>query len=101
MADVAAIAELRRLINEPTSAALFRVPGVGNVTTIAPNPWTTNTTTATVPTHWYRAQTYQLLSPGLDRTYGPGGPIAINGREVRYPGDVEARQPEEDNVGMR
>ena len=63
-----------------------------------PNPWTNGPSTGRPP-RWFRPQSYQLLSAGLDRRYGPGGELEIRDGAAVYPGG--GRQAEEDNVGLR
>lgn len=85
---------------EPASLGTFFVPGEGLLQVPGPNPWATGPTDrmGQAP-RWHRPQSYQLLSPGLDRVYGPGGEIERRSGSWEYPGD--RGRFEEDNVGLR
>lgn len=84
---------------EDSVAEFFQSPA-GLFQAFGPNP------IATTPTNrpgqaprWLRPQSYQLISPGLDRVYGPGGHVVIQGNSWEYP-DGRGRF-EEDNVMLK
>lgn len=85
---------------EPTSLGTFFIPNEGLLQVAGPNPWATSPTDrmGQAP-RWHRPQSYQLLSPGLDRVYGPGGEIELRAGSWEYPNGRD--RFEADNVGMR
>lgn len=78
---------------EPDSVGAFTLPGVGPVSSPGPNPWSPGGNA------WARPKSFQLLSPGLDRKYGPGGVVREVNGDRQFPGT--GREVEADNVGMR
>ncbi|QDV35903.1 type II secretion system protein [Tautonia plasticadhaerens] len=78
---------------DPTAA--IQVPG--------PNPWTNGPSFGTEAPRWLRPQSFQLVSPGSDRDYGPGGQVVVQDGSMTFPevSGSGGRAVEDDNVGMR
>lgn len=89
---------------EPSSPCEFFVPGLGTIVAAGPNPWATSETNAppNAP-RWHRPQSFQLVSPGPDRAYGPGGRVAEVAGGISYPQvpGGPSRAAEEDNAALR
>jgi hypothetical protein len=79
------------------------LPGGTPIAVPGPNPWTNGPSFGTEAPRWLRPQSFQLLSPGSDRGYGPGGQVAVQDNSMTYPEVTgsSSRSAEEDNVGMR
>lgn len=66
----------------------------------APNPYTSTATgaattaaAATLTVNYVNAQTYQLISPGVDGQYGPGGMFKANATTEALPFDANTTVP--------
>lgn len=69
----------------------YSVPYLGlldGTISVAPNPYTSGppiSTPAARPPAWINANTYQIISPGRDRYYGPGGQYSGSSNADRLP----------------